>query len=165
MLKIIHSMKELNFSQLMDVYQEGNHEDGRFLFPVMPEGLQMIHVQQDFHAYLMQFFFKTKGAAYYVWIQGGVYVAAVRTEPYRDGLLISALETKPCHRGFGYATNLLQAVCLEHCGTNLYSHVGKQNRASLRVHKKCDFEIVSDMAVYIDGSVSRNAYTLKNAGS
>lgn len=161
MLKIIPSMKELDFSQLMDVYLEGNQENGQFLFPDMPEGLQMLHAQQDFYAYLTQVFYKTKRAAYYVWIQEDLYVAAVRTEPYRDGILISALETKPSHRGRGYATKLLHSVCNEHCGRYIYSHVSKQNAASLRVHKKCGFAIVSDMAVYIDGSVSRNAYTLK----
>lgn len=164
MLKVISSMKELDFSQLMDVYQEANQENGRFLFPDMSEGLQLLHAQQDFYAYLSQVFFKTKGAAYYVWTRDDLYVAAVRTEPYRDGLLISALETEPSHRGNGYATSLLRALRSEHSDKTFYSHVTKQNMASLRVHKKCGFEIVSEVAVYIDGSVSRNAYTLKNDG-
>lgn len=160
MLNIIHSMKELAFSQLMEVYQEGNQENGQLLFPDLPEGLQLIQAQQDFYTYLSQIFFKTTDAAYYIWTEEGKYVAAVRTEPYRDGILIAALETHPSFRRYGYATKILQAVLSERGDAAVYSHVSKKNAASLQVHFKCGFEIISDTAVYIDGSISQRAYTL-----
>ena len=74
------------------------------------------------------------------------------------------METAPECRRKGYATLLLQSV-QQHLGSHgpvrLYSHVHKNNRPSLSVHQHCGFQIVSDSASYIDGSVSANAYTLR----
>ena len=90
-------------------------------------------------------------------------MAALRIEPYCDGLLLTGLETAPEEREKGYATQLLSAV-LEYLRVSsksiVYSHVIKNNPASLAVHKKCGFVKHLDYAVYVDDSVSQNAYTL-----
>ena len=49
-------------------------------------------------------------------------------------------------------------------GRPVYSHVGKRNTASMALHMGCGFEKIQDCAVYIDGSVSQNAVTLKRMG-
>jgi len=86
-------------------------------------------------------------------------------EPYSDGFLLCALETAPDSREHGYATALVLEVLdyLSQQGSGtVYSHVSKRNQSSLAVHKKCGFEIIKDYAVYSDGSVLQNCFTLTN---
>ena len=42
----------------------------------------------------------------------------------------------------------------------VYSHVGKRNAGSLKVHERCGFRRISEQAVYIDGSVNGKCCTL-----
>lgn len=155
-------LRELSFEHLMEVYREGNRINGRILAPFDSQERQLRLAEQDFYSYLLEQFFPTPGARYAVWTAGGKYVSALRLEPYRDGLLLEALETAPGERKKGYASALICAVqeMPEHRGVRLYSHVDKQNAASLRVHLGCGFQILSDCAAYVDGTVSSRAYTL-----
>ena len=145
MLKLIYSMADLDTEQLLNVYKEHAWDE------------------RDFLSYLREDFFCQKGAFYAVWIEGTVYKSAVRLEPYRDGLLLHSLETEPTGRRRGYAVALMDSL-LTYLGTTaskrIYSHVNKRNRASLALHKKCRFEIISDSATYIDGTVTQYCYTL-----
>ena len=87
----------------------------------------------------------------------------MRLEPYEDGLLIEALETRPDCRRKGYATDLINATIsyLRAGGPyKIYSHVQKDNGASLLVHYKCGFSILSENAMYIDGTYHNDAFTL-----
>lgn len=159
MLFLAENMNQLTFSKLMDVYVEGNLENGRDLWPELSDNEQLLRAEQAFYQYLNEEFFKTRGAVYAIWLEKDVYVSALRLEPYQDGLLLEALETAPEYRKRGYATRLVEAVKREFPG-KIYSHVGKRNTASLRTHEKCGFQRCLDYAVYIDGTVARNAYTL-----
>ena len=159
MLKLATKMDQLKFSCLMEVYVEGNLENGAHFHPEASEQLQLMQAEQSFYAYLTQSFFRTPGAVYAIWEEQGKYISALRLEPYEDGMLLAALETTPEYRQRGYATKLMQAV-QSWCPEKIYSHVSKQNRASLKVHEKCGFCQVLDYARYIDGSVARNAITL-----
>jgi GNAT superfamily N-acetyltransferase len=159
MLYIATKMQELNFSQLMAVYEEGNRENGEIFYPDLPEGQQLLRAEQSFYEYLREGFFPVSGAVYAIWIENECYVSALRLEPYEDGLLLEALETAPTQRRKGYAEKLIRAV-LEQFPQKIYSHVSKKNTASLAVHEKCGFVQVLDYAKYIDGSVARNAVTL-----
>lgn len=159
MLYVAHRLNQLSFSQLMAVYEEGNRKNGAELSPKLSENEQILRAESAFYQYLSESFFRTPGAFCAIWMEKNRYVSALRLEPYQDGLLLEALETAPDCRGHGYATALLQAV-LERCPEKVYSHVGKCNEASLAVHEKCGFHIVLDHAVYVDGSVARNAWTL-----
>ena len=158
MLLIVGSMKELNFAQLMDVYIEGNRENAAESYPSLPEGQGLLQAEQDFYQYLRYDFFGAVGAYYAVWIEDGGYVSALRIEPYKDGVLLAGLETAPCQRNKGYAESLVRQVLREE--KKVYSHVSKQNAASLRVHEKCGFRRVSEQATYIDGSVNSKCCTL-----
>ena len=159
MLCLARKSKELNFSQLMEVYGEGNRENGVRLWPDLSENQQILRAEQDFIAYLREDFFWVEDAYYAIWEEDGRYLSALRLEPFEDGLLLEALETRPDCRGRGYATKLLQAVLAQESRT-IYSHVEKKNTASLRTHEKCGFVKISDCARYIDGSVSAGAFTL-----
>ena len=119
-----------------------------------------MQAEQDFYQYLREVFFPTAGAVYAVWEENGTYITALRLEPYRDGLLLTALETAPEYRRRGYAQKLIEAVLEELPGEKLYSHVSKTNAASLRTHISCGFQKILDHAAYLDGSVLRSSCTL-----
>lgn len=145
MLKLINSMAELNVRQLLDIYS----------YEKMGE--------TDFLSYLREDFFRQKGAFYAVWVVDGVYKSALRLEPYRDGMLLQALETAPGERRKGYAFNLMTDVIAylktKDC-TTIYSHIHKKNIPSLQVHRKCGFREVSDTATLLDGTVTQNFCTM-----
>ena len=162
MLLRLDSMKNLNFSALMDVYEEGNRQNAAELFPNESEFRGIALAEEDFRQYLRECFFTTSQAIYWVWMESGKYVSALRTEPYQDGLLLEALETKPDQRRKGYAAQLITSVVAElPQGTQLYSHVNKKNIASLQTHLTCGFEKIRNYAVYADGSIMNNAFTLR----
>ena len=162
MLKIIESLSEIDFRQLMDVYEEDNRNSGKEHYPDSPENLQMLYAEQDFYTYL-EVFFKDPSARYAAWVVDGRYAAALRLERYNDGLLLNALETAPALRCNGFATKLVLSVLddLRCSGSGvLYSHVMKNNIPSLNVHRFCGFRIHSDQAVYLDGTIRPDSYTL-----
>ena len=98
MLCVVKRMGELDFAALMEVYEEGNLENGEELWPELPEGLRLLNAEQAFHQYLRECFFVTPEAVYCIWQEKGKYVSALRLEPYQDGLLLEALETAPHSR-------------------------------------------------------------------
>ena len=163
MLKIITTMSQLNEEQLMAVYCEGNTENGQEMFSDYDPAEQLRFAENAFLSYLREDFFAHRDSMYMVWVVDGRYRAALRLEPYMDGLLLEALETAPEDRRKGYAYSLISSV-FDYLNTRdhkrVYSHVSKRNIPSLEIHKKCGFEIISDSATYIDGTVTRNSYTL-----
>lgn len=152
MLYLAKSLQQLQFGQLMEVYIEGNLEKAA--------ETSLLQAEQDFYQYLLDCFFATPDAVYAVWIEDGEYVSALRLEPYKDGLLLAALETAPRHRRKGYASKLVEAILAEFSGRKIYSHVGKSNEASLLVHERGGFRKIADSATYLDGSFNDRAFTL-----
>lgn len=160
MILEIRTINNIAFRELMNVYQEGNIENARVFYPEMDASAGILEAEQDFYAYLRDVFFQTKDARYYVLEENGQYLSAFRIEPYQDGYLLEALETAPMHRRKGYARQLLSKV-LSQINKPVYSHVSKQNLASLAVHRLCGFQIVLDFAQYIDGRNKQDSYTLR----
>ena len=162
MLIVANRLREITFGKLMDIYQEGNLENGRERWPNETAERQLALAEEDFRQYLRECFFPTPGAVYFVWQENGQYVSALRLEPYQDGLLLEALETRPTMRRKGFAAKLIKEMLLTlPKGTIVYSHVSKRNFASLKTHEVCGFEKMLDYAVYADGSVLRNSCTLR----
>ncbi len=164
MLHLAYSLRELDFSALMTVYEEGNRENGDALYPYLSRESRLLRAERDFYDYLKEVFFETSGSVYAFWEVQGRMVSALRLEPYRDGYLLEALETSPAYRGKGYATALMAAF-LQFARSNdklpVYSHIRKGNVPSEKVHKKSGFRICKDLAVYIDGSVDSRCNTWK----
>ena len=163
MLKTIRSIQQLSFSQLMEIYEESNTLNGQEKYPLESTYAQVQEAEQDFYQYLSDVFFRQENSFYAVWTHNDVYVSALRIEPYMDGVLLCALETALNSRRNGYASKLISSVIayLAQQGSGiLYSHVSKQNTASVHVHQKCGFQIIKDYAVYSDGSVLHGSYTL-----
>lgn len=159
MLIIANRLGQLSFPRLMEIYVEGNRENGAERYPEEPEMRQLALAEADFRQYLAEVFFRQKGAFYVIWEEDGQYVSALRLEPYRDGLLLEALETRQDQRRKGYASTLIQAVQHLPEVERIYSHVSKRNAPSQATHKKCGFRVMADHAVYIDGSVNSRAVT------
>lgn len=155
------SLRQLRFGELMDVYHDANEEKA-MEWPDLPRGFALQLAEQDFRQYLEEVFFRTSGAVCALWEVEGKYVSALLLEPYKDGLLLEALETDPSQRKKGYAVSLIRAV-QQHLtaqgAVKLYSHVNKRNVASLKTHEKCGFYVISDHAVYINGSVDYRCRT------
>ena len=159
MLLIAKSLRELDFRQLMDVYEEGNRENARQQYPQLPESQGVSEAEQDFYAFLKEGFFAVSGAFYAAWTVDGRYVSALRMEPYRDGWLVEAVETKPDCRRNGYAYSLMKAVFSALQAGKVYSHIHKKNLPSQKLHEGLGFRRCADRAVYIDGSVNDRCAT------
>ena len=156
MLLIAKRLEELDFSALMDVYIEGNQEKA--------EGYGaggLLRAEREFYDYLREDFFCQPDAVYAVWVECGLYVSALRLEPHKDGWLLEALETAPDYRKKGYAKALMEAVLQRMGQTIVYSHVSRRNLPSLRTHYACGFQKHLDHVVYLDGSVTNRAITLR----
>lgn len=159
MLLIAKSLRELDFRQLMDIYEEGNRENAREQYPQMPVEQGVGEAEQDFYALLKDGFFSSPDAFYGIWAVDGRYVSALRMEPYRDGWLVEAVETKPQCRRKGYAGELMKAVFAHLQTGKVYSHIHKKNLPSQKLHEGFGFLRCSDQAVYIDGSVNDRCAT------
>ena len=162
MLQLIRNFYQLNFRSLTEVYRETCQRNGGHNYPHQPLFQQLLMAEQDLYGET-KCFFADPNAFYAVWEQDGRYMSALRMEPYKDGLLLEGLETAPDLRGNGYAKKLVLAVLSalsNESGLPVYSHIDKNNKASLAVHRACGFEKVRDCAVFADGSVSGNACTM-----
>ena len=129
----------------MAVYEKPNQDDC----------LGLINAEHEFYSYLKHVFFRTKGALYAVLSVDNVYVSALRLEPYKDGMLLEALETRQKLRQQGYATKLLEYVKAKLTAgkyRKIYSHIKHDNKCSVSFHLKCGFLRISDHALMIDGS-------------
>ena len=163
MLILAHSIRELRLRDLMEVYEDSNREKAGD-WPNLPPMFALQLAEQDHREYLQEVFFRTPGAVLAVWEENGTYVSALRLEPYKDGLLLNALETVPIHRKQGYAARLIRAVQENMGNVKIYSHVNKRNMPSLKTHEACGFRAISDCAVFLSGSVDYRSCTLLYEG-
>ena len=163
MLILVHSLRDLRFGELMEVYADSNREKAKD-WPNLPPMFALQLAEQDHREYLRDVFFRTPGAVLAVWEEDGIYVSALRLEPYKDGLLLNALETAPIHRKKGYAAGLIRAVQENLGNVKIYSHVNKRNIPSLKTHEACGFRVISDCAVFLSGSVDYRSCTLLYEG-
>lgn len=153
MLICARNIEQLDFDALMEIYEEGNIENGAYFFPEESVEQQRILAVQAFREYLEEDFFRQKDAQYWIWTDNGRYVSALRLEAYEDGLLLEALETRPDCRKQGFAGNLIRAVLRQlSSGTRVYSHVNKKNEASIATHLACGFHKHLDYVPESDGT-------------
>lgn len=67
MLKIVTELGKMRFSELMEVYREGNEENGAAFWPEEPQGRQLQLAEESFYGYLADVFFAIPGARYVLW--------------------------------------------------------------------------------------------------
>ena len=151
MLRVFSSSKELYIGKIMMLYSEEREEFSQ----------NTLKTEQDFYRFVIDFL-KDKHCCYWVWEIDGVYVAAMRTEPYRDGILLTGLVTEPAFRRKGYAklliTQTVQCLKEQNCKV-VYSHIQKDNIPSSHTHYACGFKLLHQHAVLLDGSVNSHYYT------
>ena len=165
MLKIAHTVRELDITQLTAVYAQSNQQRAEQGYPHLSDYDRSVRVQQDMYNDLLSFF-EQPDSVYALWLVDGNYVSAMRVENFRDGVIVTGLETAPDHRRQGYATMLLDAAVnwLSDFGVSkIYSHVEKSNKASLYVHERCGFEVLCDYAKLLDDTVTIAYATLCKA--
>ena len=158
MLILARKMGQIPFSDLMAVYAESNGKLAREQWPEEPEGMRLYRAEMDFYQYLRHDFFTQGDGIYALWMVEGKPVSAVRFENWKDGVLLEALETRPDQRRKGYGFLLMRAALNEVTG-KVYSHVARDNEASLGLHEKCGFRRCGDTAL-VDGSFDRRFVTL-----
>lgn len=150
MLCYFDRIRDLNIIQMKSVYEESICELANDF--LLRNEQNYLEAEQQFYSDLCEFF-GIYGARTAVWVENSLYLSVLRIEKYRDGFLISSLETLPSARGHGYASKLLKAV-LETVGEHkVYSHIHRKNIASLKLHKSLGFEKIADTALLVDGSV------------
>ena len=159
MLRVFKTTEQLRYGQLMEVYEQLNREKAA-AYRRKDGNAALFAAEQEMYAYLKHSFFKRPDSFLAVWEERGRYVSAVRVERYADGWLINALETACDSRRKGYAQALVTAV-LDRLEGPVYSHVDKENEASLGLHKACGFQIISDESRLLNGCVSIRHYTLR----
>ena len=153
-------MNQLCVGKLVDGYASSICEDAEKKYPYLSETEKRLQAEQDFYTYL-QDFFTFPAACYFVLQDGDEYVSALRLEQYKDGCLLSALETKPNCRKRGYGKSLVHQVLAQLPEeTVVYTHIKKKNEASIAVHTSCGFYTITDCATLLDGTVSREYLTM-----
>lgn len=142
---------------LMAVYEESNTENTDYFYPdITDKKLALQKVEADFLNYIETEFLSCTGNTYWVFEENGIWMSALRLYEVKEGLYyIEALETRPDYRRRGYAFRLLCGVIdeLKKQGAfRLCDCVSKKNTASLKIHEKCGFAIVSDIGYdYLSG--------------
>jgi len=161
MLQIKTSFDRIDFRQLCRVYSDELLNAGKKDYPYFSENLQILEAEQDFYHFLSEFF-RLDDAFYAIWIEEGRYQSALRVEPYQDGVIFTGLQTALESRNKGYASALMEET-LRYLSINgvcrVYSHIRKDNRASIQCHIENGFEKILDYSVYINGDVDRHCHT------
>ena len=149
MLLRFDRFSDLDPRKLMDIYAEGNLENTDYFYPEIKDKAEAVRkVEADFLKYLERDFFHTPGPSLWVLEAEGRWVSALRLNELKPGFYyLEALETRPDCRRRGYSSRLLTEVIetLKKQGPfQICDCVGKRNNASLRTHRKCGFQIVSE---------------------
>ena len=161
MLQIIRDFRKLNMGQLSRLYEEEIQFNGAKNYPYLDQNRQILESEQDAYAYYREFLSQSD-AFFAVWLEDQHYQCGMRVEPYRDGVLITGLETHPSCRCSGYASMLMEQTrdyLLDNGVTKIYSHIRNDNLPSIRVHRKCGFIKIQDTASFLDHSADIHSGT------
>ena len=159
MKMIFFNKNGLNIRQLIQVYEESLETAGKKQYGRLPKNMQIMEAEQDFYSFIDEFLREPKSFIA-VWAEGTCYCAALRMQTYKDGLLLSGLETAPAYRRNGYGMALLRETLDYLSGPcKIYCHIRRDNTASSRLHTKCGFVKISDSAAYIDGTADHRTGT------
>jgi ribosomal protein S18 acetylase RimI-like enzyme len=145
----------------MEVYRQTNQKNAAEEYAYMETEQGILEAEQDHYAFLSEFF-RLPQTFLALWVSEGVYKAALRVEPYADGVLIEGVETAPDSRGKGFGTLVLKNTLnylVANGADKVYSHIAKDNLASINLHEACGFRKLTDYAIFVDGSVDQRSFT------
>jgi hypothetical protein len=86
MLITVKSYDELDGRRLMDLYSEGNIENAQELYPDDDRAQAVRKVEESFLDFLKNKFFAAEGSEYFVLVENGEWVSALRTSRIRNDL-------------------------------------------------------------------------------
>lgn len=119
--------------------------------------------RENLYRYMSEVFFAKAENMCYVLEDEGKYLSSLRIEHFEDGYLVHALQTMKLERGKGYASALFEEmkkdIVLEE-DKHIYSHILKNNKPSIVLHRQMGFQRLLDYAKLLDGSVSWNYFTM-----
>ena len=163
MLRIFTSLHGVSYRELMDVYEESILHSGKNLLPRGDANAQRLEGEQSLYDYMENVFFSADEAILALWEENGSYCCALRAEPFEDGFLINALETRPDRRQKGYAKALLTRVVSylkEKSEKPVYSHIHMDNKASRCLHEGVGFVAHPEkVTILLDGSKAPDCIT------
>lgn len=103
-----------------------------------------IDKEKEYYAKYLEQYFEGDNNFYYVLEHNDKWISAARVSKTKDYYYLEALETNPDCRRKGYGIYLLQEI-IKNLEKNeeiiLKCNVGKYNRASIELHKKCGYII------------------------
>lgn len=143
---ITRKSEEIDFNKLMDVYEESNWENLSMVESDIDEksdkNILYQKVRQAYTDYLKNDFLKSGKNYMAILIDEKTYLSALRLYDEGKFFLIEALETNPSFRRKGYGGKLLSKVLDNFANREeIRSEVGKNNKKSLKLHKKLGFKI------------------------
>jgi len=164
MLKFDRRFNAEEGEKILRVYEEGILENARELYENTDYAEAIRRERKAFLSFFDKFL-TLPGNSYWVLAEGGDWVSALRLSEVKPRVFyLEALESRPDKRRQGCALRLLEGVFenLKRQGPfRIGDCVHKKNAASLRIHEKAGFRIVSDEGIsYLDGSRSSWEYSL-----
>lgn len=162
----IDKYENLDRRKLMDLYQEGNRENCLYFHPDKAIEDSISEIEDNFMNYLKEFYSKP-GNWYYILEKDGTWISALRLSHVEGNIFyIEAVETHPEYRKKGFAAELLTELISEmkkqKSSFRLCDCVSHKNTASLALHKKCGFQIVSEAGYdYLRGETDKGCYGLQ----
>lgn len=154
MLTYIRDTKSIPFFEISQVYQQSIETPEK-------QRQRLWMEEQALYDELQDLIERRKGALA-IWRAEQEIQSVLRLEKYLEGYLIQSLQTQSQSRRKGFALKLMTAVLDDHPkGTVFYSHVKKDNLASMQLHLRCGFQVHSDIARLLDGTVTNRYVTFK----
>ena len=157
MINCIRSADDLNFSSLCIIYEADIELDRRKYYGHLDVAEGRFAAENDMYTYMHESFFNN-GGLIYTFSQGNQYACIARIEPYRDGMLLNSVVTADQFRKMGYASALVDVV-LKNSGRPIYSHIYRNNKASIKLHDKFGFKKLLNYAILLDGTVCNDHFT------
>ena len=155
---IVDSVHKLECLKLFELCSDEIQQIRNCYFAHMDLHEGTLRAETDFYHYLKSLFFAV-GGLYMIYPKDDLYICSARIEPYKDGLLLNAVVTAPEFRRQGYAFELLKDSLDKFQGKIVYSHIYRNNIASIKLHEKLGFVFHSDHARMLDGSVRNDHIT------
>ena len=141
------NFEDLDFTNLMGVYEESNFENSIELYPNIDKVEALNKVILNFKNFLEKDFFKRNKAEYFIRLNDKVedgniqYISAARVHRLEDNnILIESMETKKEYRNRGFAKSILRSIVEAFDEDTVFiSKISEKNKASIKTHESLGF--------------------------
>lgn len=157
-LIVFENFDSVNIGEFLNVYKESSEHNSAKWYPEMSEKEALTEYENGYIGYMQNEFFDGRRKLF-VLSDGHKYLSALRLiEISQNRYYLEALETAPEFRKRGYGKELILQT-EKHLKSksgefSVFSHVAKDNTASLNTHFAAGFEITADY--YIENGETIN---------